>query len=285
MTHAAAPRPTTTCSEIAAGLRRGLAVGAAALVIVFAAAVQSGYLKPATALAYANATAQPRLTGEPRFADFGAATPSPDARHLADWVADSRDNAGAGFVIVDKRGATVYAFDAQARLRASSPALLGAAVGDTTVPGIGSRPIALVRPEERTTPAGRFVGQRGHDTHGESLVWVDYDDAVAMHRVVTTNPAEHRLERLASPTLADHRISYGCINVPVAFYDDYIGPMFALHRAIVYVLPDVESVRQVFGSYDVAAAHGLTPRRPLPGGSRTARKRTPSSGTPAALNG
>jgi len=187
-------------------------------------------------------------------ADFGHESPSPDARHLADWIADSRDNENADFIIVDKRYARAYVFDAEARLRGASTVLLGSALGDDSVPGIGLRPIAEVRPEERTTPAGRFVAERGRNLNGEDVVWVDYDAAVSMHRVRATQPSERRLERLATPTVDDNRISYGCINVPVAFYEAYIRPTFAMRRAIVYVLPESKPVQQVFGSYDVATA-------------------------------
>ena len=78
-----------------------------------------------------------------------------------------------------------------------------------------------------------------------------------MHRVRTTNAKDRRLERLATATVDDNRISYGCINIPVSFYDIYIRPIFAARDAIVYVLPEVKTVTQVFGSYDVASAHGL----------------------------
>jgi len=185
-------------------------------------------------------------------ADFGHESPSPDARHLADWIADSRDNENADFIIVDKRYARAYVFDAEARLRGASTVLLGSALGDDSVPGIGLRPIAEVRPEERTTPAGRFVAERGRNLNGEDVVWVDYDAAVSMHRVRATQPSERRLERLATPTVDDNRISYGCINVPVAFYEAHVRPLVATHRAIVDVLPEVKPVQQVFGSYDVA---------------------------------
>lgn len=196
-----------------------------------------------------------------RLADFGNSRPSKEARHLANWIADSRDNDHSDFIIVDKKYATLYVFDAQVRLRGSSPVLLGAAVGDDTVPGIGSKPLAEVRPEERTTPAGRFLAERGHNARGEDVVWVDYNAAVSMHRVLRTNPREHRLERLASKSLADKRISWGCINVPVAFYENTIRPLFASHRTLVYVLPDTKSVQEVFGSYDVAQvdSRGLIP--------------------------
>ncbi|HKA41901.1 MAG TPA: L,D-transpeptidase [Burkholderiales bacterium] len=188
-----------------------------------------------------------------RFADFGDASASPDVRYLANWVADSRDAAGSGFVIVDKRYAALYVFDSEARMLGSTPVLLGAAPGDDTVAGIGSRPLAEVLPAERTTPAGRFVAERGHNARGEDVVWVDYDAGVSMHRVLTTNPDEHRLERLATPTHEDNRVSYGCINVPTAFYEAYLRPMFASRRAPVYVLPEFKSVEQVFGSYDAVA--------------------------------
>ena len=183
----------------------------------------------------------------PRAAHFGAMTPSADARLMADWVAATDDSAGATFVVIDKRAALLYAFDGQARLLATSPVLLGSALGDETVPGIGDRPIALVRPEERTTPAGRFVAERGRNTRGEDVVWVDYDAAVSIHRVVTAVPAERRLDRLASPTAADNRISYGCINLPAAFYESHIRPAFARQTGIVYILPEVATMQQVFG--------------------------------------
>jgi len=148
--------------------------------------------------------------------------------------------------------AVVYVFDQQAKVRAASPVLLGAATGDDTVPGIGDRPLSQILPHERTTPAGRFVAERGRNTHGADVVWVDYDAAVSMHRVITSNPIERRLERLASAAVDDNLISSGCINVPVAFFGSSIRPMFATRRAIIYVLPDTKTVQQVFGAYDVA---------------------------------
>jgi hypothetical protein len=127
--------------------------------------------------------------------------------------------------------------------------LLGAALGDESVPGIGLRPMDSIRMRERTTPAGRFVGERGRNAAGEDIVWVDYDAAVSLHRVRLTRKNERRAERLASPSAADNRISYGCINVPAAFYDRHLQPLFARHRASIYVLPDKKSAQEVFGPY------------------------------------
>ena len=95
------------------------------------------------------------------------------------------------------------------------------------------------------------MAERGHNAHGEDVVWIDYHEALSMHRVLRTSPEERRLERLASETIADNRISWGCINVPVAFYENTVRPVFATRRALVYVLPEVKPVQQVFGSYAV----------------------------------
>jgi hypothetical protein len=193
-------------------LRRALIAGAAVGVVCSLAVLTGGL----SASSIPTSTKAPQANALP--ADFGPESPSPDARHLADWIADSCDNAHADFIIVDKPYAMAYVFDAQARLRGVSPVLLGSARGDDSVPGIGLRPIAEVRPEERTPPAGRFVAECGRNL--KARMWSGS---------ITTPPPR-------------------CI---------VCAPPFATRRAIVYVLPDIEPVQQVFGSYDVA-----TVRRP-----------------------
>jgi hypothetical protein len=250
---------TITWPAAWAGVRDGVIAGAVIALLVFPVRSwwQSSTLNlPANASTIGHST--PPARPAPRFADFGSEGASPDARHVADWVADSGDNAGGEFVIVDKKYARVYVFDAQARLRGATPVLLGAAPGDDSVPGIGTRPINDIRVEERTTPAGRFMAQHGRNALQEDVVWIDYGAAVSMHRVRATDPKERRLERLASATADDNRISWGCINVPAAFYEGFVRPVFAQRKALVYVLPEVKNVQQVFGSYDVAQAHRLS---------------------------
>jgi hypothetical protein len=177
---------------------------------------------------------------------------SQDARQVADWVVDSDDNRGRPFVIVDKKDARVFVFHADGRLRGAAPALLGLAVGDDSVPGIGDRKLSSIRPEERTTPAGRFVAALDRNLHGGEILWVDYDNAISLHPVITSNPKERRAERLLTPSPLDHRISYGCINVPVDFFRRVVSPSFKGTDGIVYVLPETRSVQKVFASYDVA---------------------------------
>lgn len=225
-------------------IRNGAIVGAVLLAVVLSVGPlfkQEG--APAAVITPAVAASAPPLV-----ADFGAIVPTDDARELVQWIASTHDNAGMPFVVVDKRAARLHVFDRSARLQDSTPVLLGSAPGDDSVPGIGQRPVHDVQPHERTTPAGRFVGQFGHTLTGEDVVWVDYGAAVSMHRVrPTLQPRERRAERLASESIEDNRISYGCINVPAAFYDAHIQPVFSQMPAMVYVLPEQRTVQDVFG--------------------------------------
>ena len=96
-----------------------------------------------------------------------------------------------------------------------------------------------------------LVGEIGTDSHGEDVLWLDYEGALAMHRVITTVPSQRRAQRLATPTTLDNRISYGCINIPVKFYEEIVQPSFTGTMGIVYVLPESKPLRAVFASYGV----------------------------------
>jgi len=200
---------------------------------------------------------QPEPARTYRHASFAGEAASADARALADWVVDSRDNRNMSFAIIDKRDAKVYVFDAKGELTGASPVLLGLARGDDSAPGIGLKKLSEITPDERTTPTGRYVAEPGVNLKGEKIVWVDYDAALSMHAVRATNPKERRLERLATPTPADNRISYGCINVPTKFYREVIMPTFGKRKGVVYVLPETRPARAVFAAwYDVPPPSG-----------------------------
>lgn len=191
---------------------------------------------------------------EPRLAQFGNEPASADARLIANWALHSGDNARRAVVVVDKKAARVYVLDRDGVLQGATPALMGSARGDHTVPGVGDKPVAQVLPAERTTPAGRFIAEPGLNANGEDVVWVDYDAAVSMHRVRPNVKAERRLQRLASATAADNRITFGCINLPVSFYEKVLSPLVRGTGAVVYVLPETQPAAQLFGAYDVPAA-------------------------------
>jgi len=179
-------------------------------------------------------------------ADFGAEPASTDARYAAASVMAAADNRGLPFVIVDKKNAKLFVFDAGGRLRGASAVLLGLAGGDRSAPGIGQRPVSQIAPAERTTPAGRFLSQPGRNLQGEQVIWVNYSEGLAIHRVRPGNRRELRHERLASVTPDDNRISLGCVVVPVAFYEAVVGPLLGSTHSVVYVLPEDSSVYALF---------------------------------------
>ncbi len=182
--------------------------------------------------------------------------PSGVSAQLADWVESTADNGDKPFAIVDKVGARIFVFGADGRLRGSAPVLVGLARGDDSAAGIGDRALSAISPDERTTPAGRFVATFGRASGDKTVLWVDYADSISLHPVVTTNPEEHRLRRIKSAAADDHRISYGCINVPARFYDRVVLKAFHSAGGIVYVLPDTRPLDEVFPAFAATIERG-----------------------------
>jgi hypothetical protein len=192
------------------------------------------------------------------------ASPSPpQGRHprgvtgrLASWVTAADDNGDLPFMIVDKLGARIFAFDARGRFLGSAPVLVGLARGDDSAPGIGDLKLAQISVDQRTTPAGRFVARFGAAEGHGTVLWVDPRDGIALHPVMSVSASEHRLQRIESSDPKQHRISYGCINVPATFYDDVVLPVLAGGDAVVYVLPDTKDVDEVFPAFAAAPGGG-----------------------------
>jgi len=171
--------------------------------------------------------------------------PSSDTVRIAEWIAGSGDNNALPYAIVDKPAATVFLFDAKGNAIAAAPVLVGIAVGDDATPGIGSKNLAEIGPAEKTTPAGRFLAKFGL-AGKQKVLWVDYATSVGLHPIPATSPkSERRRERMLSPDPDEHRITFGCINVPAAFYKR-VSPLFAKKGGYVYVLPDTRAIEDVF---------------------------------------
>ena len=172
-------------------------------------------------------------------ADFGSVAASGAVQQLATWAVAGRDARGRPFAIVDKQQARLFVFDATGRLHGVSVALLGSTVGDHTVPGVGLRAqTGEVGLDERTTPAGRFDAVPGRNLSGEHVVWADYDSAFAIHRLRPGRAWAARQARLESPAPDDNRVSYGCVVVPVVFYEQVVQKVLGAAPSVVYVLPE-----------------------------------------------
>ena len=257
-------RPQTPASrerdsdDFWSALRTGVLLGGAALAI---ALPTLHYWKRPVATTFPNAPVAQVQVPAPapaapatlplKLASFGDQRPTEPVRQVANWSVYSGDHKDMAIVIVDKKDARVWVFNPDGTFVANTPALLGAAIGDDSVPGIGEKPLSQVKPQEKTTPAGRFIAEPGNNANGEDVVWVSYDLAVSMHRVRPTVKSEHRLERLASATPDDNRISFGCINLPPRFYEQVLSPTVHKYGAVIYVLPETRTPAEVFGAYDV----------------------------------
>jgi lipoprotein-anchoring transpeptidase ErfK/SrfK len=199
---------------------------------------------------------KPAAKAEPPgpLADFGKEEASADVKHVANWVSYTRNNKKKSFVLIDKKEAQLYVFDPRGKLKSRTPILLGKAIGDHSVPGIGTKPMSKIKEDEKTTPAGRFLAEHGRNTRGEDIIWIDYNAAVSMHRLRKVKAEEQRAQRMATPEASDNRISYGCVNVPAKFYDSVLKPSVSRSGAYVYVLPETKTPQQLFGSFDVPPA-------------------------------
>lgn len=204
-----------------------------------AAWAAAGLWAVAAAAAAGNVSAAPDFQGQ--------AAPA-SVKALASWAFADGDAAGRPFAVVDKEQARIFVFGADGRLAGNAAVLLGQARGDASAPGVGTRVAAGIPPQERTTPAGRFTSQPGHNLQGEAIVWVDYDAAVAIHRLRPSPVQARRAQRLASRSADDNRVSLGCIVVSESFYDNVVAPLLGRQRGVVYVLPETRAWTELFAA-------------------------------------
>lgn len=162
-------------------------------------------------------------------------------KEFAEIVVKKEDNKKKSFIILDKKNAKIYVFDQKGIILGHAPVLLGLAIGDELSPEIARLPLSQIKPSNRITPAGRYIGEIGKDTHGKAVLWVDFEGNLAIHPVIDV-PKQHRLERIKSDTIEDNRISWGCINVPKLFFNKYILKNFSRTKGIVYILPEVKNI-------------------------------------------
>lgn len=115
------------------------------------------------------------------------------------------------------------------------------------------RDISSLRPDEKTTPAGRFAAEPGRNLQGEAIIWLDYAAKLAIHRLRPDFQGERRAQRLATASVADNRISLGCIVVSVAFYEKVVWPVLGKSRSVVYVLPEAGPLQGMLNALQSSA--------------------------------
>ncbi|MBN2785316.1 MAG: hypothetical protein JXR25_10840 [Pontiellaceae bacterium] len=165
---------------------------------------------------------------------------------VAAWVRKTGDNQKYPFIILDKKIARIFVYSVEGELVGDAPALLGMSAGDILPDGIAGKPLSKIPEKDRITQAGRFFARKGYDNHDKVVLWVDFPTQLAIHEVVNV-PGQRRLERLNSPTPKDNRVSWGCINVPVVFFQTSLMGTLSSGKGYVYILPELLPVGDYFG--------------------------------------
>ncbi|MCE4555548.1 L,D-transpeptidase [Pelomonas cellulosilytica] len=166
---------------------------------------------------------------------------------------DAQD--GRPFAIVDKRQATLSVYAADGHLVGRTAALLGLTPGDVEPASARGKTPGQLGTHERVTPAGRFEAIPGRNLNGERVVWFNYDTHLAIHRLRPVAASQRRPERLVSAHAQDHRITFGCVVVDPAFFDDVVLPTLGNGPSLVYILPERDAVAAgTAGSSRAAAA-------------------------------
>ena len=177
-----------------------------------------------------------------------------ETSRVARWVGSSGDNQKLPYVIIDKNDASMSLYSATGKLLDKVPVLIGIARGDEATAGVGTKKLSEIGPAEKTTPAGRYLAKFGLAFGRERVLWVDYATSVAIHTIpADSSKKERRRERILSETPEDNRVTFGCINVPKAFYAQLLRPQFQKKGGYVYILPDSKPIEEVFPRLRVEA--------------------------------
>ena len=167
--------------------------------------------------------------------EANAATPTETA--VVQNIVGQNDNQGKQFIVADKQAGTLTMYTASGQQITSTPALFGKTEGDSV--------------SSKNTPSGRFEAKQANvrtEGYGGSAQVLTQNgqnlqlggSSYAIHRVYTKYASENRQGRLDTPTATDNRISLGCINVPVDFYDTYLN---SDQDTVVYVMPETDAGR------------------------------------------
>lgn len=197
-------------------------------------------VKPTAPVSAAETQQQIDVEHSPFFEDTFFNTLSSNAQRVYKFNARAAlEGNNSSYIIADKDSACMYLLDKNNKLIAKFPAIFGAAKGealntanpDDSVPGKGA-----------TTPAGTYyMGKDSLDAatikefHGR--VFDIYGSGDLSFHEPWSEEYKKRMAALNTPTVADNRISWGCINISRENYEKFVAPYFA-EKSRMYILPD-----------------------------------------------
>lgn len=174
---------------------------------------------------------------------------SPTAQAVYEAMAPVAMKSGKWFMVADKPNGMLHIFKEDGSHALSDPTLYGKDTGDVM------EAVSSLKGGAKVTPAGKFTLKARASTYagGQELILVeskDYTGYIAIHAADTSDASENRLGRLDTPTAADNRVSYGCINTKHDTFINEIAPNIAnLDGGMVFVVPDAqEQAAQMFAA-------------------------------------
>lgn len=151
-------------------------------------------------------------------------------------VAELMKTNTAKFIVADKKEGYLYLVDPTTNEILKAPALYGRGIGDV----LPADDLNVKKSQySNITPSGEFKVTRMYSTKLRQyiLVFLEGKTAVmAIHKLYTGNKAQRREERIQSADPNEKRITNGCINIPVDFWDLYLERI--PDNTKLYVLPD-----------------------------------------------
>jgi len=174
---------------------------------------------------------------------------SPTAQAVYEAMAPVAMKSGKWFMVADKPNGMLHIFKEDGSHALSDPTLYGKDTGDVM------EAVSSLKGGAKITPAGKFTLKARASTYagGQELILVeskDYTGYIAIHAADTSDASENRLGRLDTPSAADNRVSYGCINTKHDTFINEIAPNIAnLDGGMVFVVPDAqEQAAQMFAA-------------------------------------
>lgn len=164
------------------------------------------------------------------------------AQSVYESMAPTAKASGKGFIIADKPNGMLHVFFADGSLLIQDAALYGKDIGD-----IESK-LSSLQGGAKITPAGKFTLVATPDAEYAGGMRLDLKETssaggvTAIHAAYLGDAKEKRLERLASTSAFDKRISYGCVNTTHATFLKSILPNIEkLNGGMIFVLPDAQA--------------------------------------------
>ncbi len=164
-----------------------------------------------------------------------------DQETVAGQMADARGD--KTFIMVDKAQGRIILFENGQPVFAG-PALTGASTADQMPKTeLTEKFDTLNAPDTKITPAGRYTVERGFDPEvGGPLFDIHEirgkDWGIAIHQLYLGIPAEHRDVRIASPSVEDKHITFGCINITTPTMRVLLHELPAKGPIPLYILPE-----------------------------------------------